>query len=95
VLLSACGSSSSSSSTAPPTLGGRLDTKRVEHAIEQSIEAERHLKATVVCPRSVPQMKGRTFTCVATAKEGKRILRTTFTVYQRNNAGGVYYASPK
>jgi len=90
--LSACGSSSNSSSTNTQRL---LNTKGVALAIEHSIRSERHLKASVVCPFRVVEMKGRTFTCVATAREGKRTITTTFTVYQRNNVGGVYYASPK
>jgi hypothetical protein len=101
--LSACGgsSSSSSSSTSPATsahTGGAthlLNTKRVALAIQQSIHSERRISSKVVCPRAVPQEKGRTFTCVAKTKSHNQQVKTVFTVYQKNDSGKVNYASPK
>lgn len=101
MLIGACGSSSHSSSTSTnavrPTRS--LNTKRVALAIQQSIMSARHLQASVVCPARIPQGKGRTFTCLATAtvtQNNHRVpVRTKFTVFQKDNAGNVYYQSPK
>ena len=90
VLLGACGSSKKSTST-PKT---NLDTARVAHSIEQSIVAQRHLNATVVCPTVVPQEQGRKFECVATtseAKAPKKVVKTTFVVTIQNSKGYVTY----
>ena len=98
VVLSACGSSgsSSSSTTAAVKLPTHLlNTKRVALAIQQSILSERQLHATVACPPAVPQAKGRTFTCIAATQSHRQRVRTVFTVFQQNNLGKVYYASPK
>jgi Domain of unknown function (DUF4333) len=102
---SACGSSSPKHPAAPkatatpaPTSTVKLDTARVALAITQSIKSEKGLKATVLCPSDVPQLKGHTFTCVATTyarEHGNRVpVHTNFTVSQTNNKGDVYYASP-
>lgn len=84
--MSACGSStsSSSSSTSAKT---NLNTPHVERAIAQSILHERHVHATVVCPKAVPQEKGHNFTCIA--RVGKTT--TPFAVVQQNNGGYVTY----
>lgn len=103
VVLSACGgSSSSSSTTAASSAAGAaalpshlLNTKRVALAIEQSIFTERKLHSKVTCPPAVPQQKGRTFSCVAATHSHKRSVKTVFTVFQKDGAGQVYYASPK
>jgi hypothetical protein len=90
------GSSSASSSTTPATqAAGALNTKRVAVAIEQSIVSKRRLHATVVCPPKIPQRRGLTFTCVATTHDHKRSVRTLFSVFQKDNAGNVYYQSPR
>ncbi|MGA8363796.1 MAG: hypothetical protein WB709_04680 [Solirubrobacteraceae bacterium] len=84
-IISSCGSSSSSSSsTAAKT---NLNTPHVERAIERSILSERHVHATVICPKVVPQEKGHNFTCIA--RVGKKT--TPFTVVQQNNSGYVTY----
>jgi hypothetical protein len=83
--IGACGSSmSSSSSTAAKT---DLNTLHIQRAIEQSILAQRHVHAKVVCPKVVPQEKGHNFTCIATV--GKTT--TPFAVIQRNDGGYVTY----
>jgi hypothetical protein len=89
-LLSACGSSSpssSSSSSASSVPTAILNTRHVELAIKQSIFSERHIHAKVICPKVVPQEKGRNFACVATT--GKT--RTPFAVTQTNDHGYVTY----
>jgi Domain of unknown function (DUF4333) len=88
-LLGACGSSSSSSTTKT-----RLNTARVATSIEQSILAQRHLHAKVVCPAVVPQEQGRTFECVATTKSTKppfTVSKTPFVVTIKTDKGFVTY----
>jgi hypothetical protein len=99
-LLAGCGSSSNppgSSKSAHAT--ANLNTARVALAIEQSIMSQRHLHSTVVCPPTIPQQHGLTFTCVATTlattHHHRRPVRTLFTVFQKDDAGNVYYESPK
>lgn len=84
-IISSCGSSSSSSSSTSAKTN--LNTPHVERAIERSILSERHVHARVVCPKVVPQEKGRNFTCIATV--GKTT--TPFAVVQQNNGGYVTY----
>lgn len=86
VTLAACGSSSTSSSSSTAAKID-LNTPHVERAIALSILNQRHVHAKVVCPRVVPQEKGRDFTCIATV--GKNT--TPFTVIQQNNSGYVTY----
>jgi hypothetical protein len=91
-LLGACGSAagSSTATTAKPV---DLDIARVEHAIERSILAQRHLKSTVVCPTTVPQRPGR-FPCIATTlsvKKPHRAIKTPFVVTIHNSKGVVSY----
>jgi hypothetical protein len=86
--LSACGSKSS---TSPKV---NVDTAKVARSIEQSILAQRHLASTVVCPVTVPAVRGKTFECVATtqtAKKPPRPVKTTFLVTVQNDRGGVTY----
>src|SRR5436305_11816444 len=94
--LAACGGSSNrddQAATAQPN--GRLNTARVALAIQQSILSQRHIHATVTCPPRVLQKKGRTFTCVATTytKVGHHPVHTTFTVFQKDSNGNVFYQS--
>ena len=100
MLVGACGAGGSKPTTtstaaaaAHPT--GILNVRRVELAISQSIRVDRHLRAKVHCPKGVLQEKGLTFTCAATTYSHKHRVTTVFTVFQRNNVGGVYYQSPK
>jgi hypothetical protein len=69
----------------------RLDTERVERAIEQSIVQKRNLQATVSCPSSIELKKGRRFRCIATYKGG----RTPFLVTQDDDKGAVHYVGIK
>ena len=85
IAMSACGSSTSSTSST--SVKTNLNTPHVERAIEQSILNERHVHATVICPKVVPQEKGHNFTCIA--RVGKKT--TPFTVVQQNNGGYVTY----
>jgi hypothetical protein len=91
-LISACGSSSSSSSsTAAKT---NLNIARVAHSIEQSIVAQRHLTATVVCPTTEPQEKGKKFECIATTRtiaKPVKVAKTPFVVTVQNEKGYVTY----
>jgi len=68
-----------------------LDTKRVEHAIEASILAQRKQKADVDCPSGVHQSSGLTFRCVATGRDGTTAV---FVVRQTDDAGHVTYDAP-
>jgi hypothetical protein len=85
-LLGACGSGSATTRT-------YLNTTRVARAIRRSILAQRHLKATVVCPPKVVQRPG-TFPCIATTiapgKPHKKI-KTPFVVTIHNSSGYVTY----
>jgi len=90
-LLAACGSSNSNSNGSAKT---NLNTARVAHSIEQSILTQRHLRAKVVCPTSVPQEKGRKFECVATTETVKspvKVGKTPFVVTVQNANGYVTY----
>ena len=90
-VLSACGSKSSTSSTPAKV---NVDTAKVARSIEQSILAQRHLPATVVCPVTVAAERGKTFECVATthtAKKPQTPVKTPFIVTVQNNRGGVTY----
>jgi len=89
--LAACGSSNSNSTSSAKT---NLNTARVARSIEQSIIAQRHLHAKVVCPTSVPQEKGRVFECVATTETVKppvKVGKTPFVVTVQNANGYVTY----
>ncbi len=83
-LLVACGSGSST------TNSEFLSTKQTRGAIEESILAQRHLHATVVCPTEVVREKGVTFQCVATTPNGAK---TIFHVVEANSRGYVEYSS--
>jgi hypothetical protein len=92
-LMGACGSSSSSSSSTQSKTN--LNTARVAASIKQSILTQRHLKATVVCPSTVVQQKGRTFECIATTRGLKAPfapVTTHFIVTIQSNQGYVTYA---
>jgi hypothetical protein len=64
-----------------------LDTERVERAIQDSIYAKRHLRATVSCPSGTPRKKGHVFRCLATYRGGQ----TPFVVTEDNDRGAVHY----
>lgn len=85
-LLGACGSGTATTTT-------YLNTARVAAAIERSIQSQRHLKATVVCPAKVVQKPGR-FPCIATtvnAKKPHKTTKTAFVVTIHNDKGYVTY----
>jgi hypothetical protein len=84
VLLCGCGGGKSKT---PPTATHVLDTSKVAQAIQDSIRAERKLRARVVCPTGVPQQKGLRFACLAVLEHGT----TTFTVDQSDDQGHVTY----
>jgi hypothetical protein len=65
----------------------KLDTERVERAIEQSILQKRHLTARVSCPSGIELKKGKKFRCIATYKGG----RTPFLVTEEDDRGAVRY----
>ncbi|HEX3391934.1 MAG TPA: hypothetical protein VHS55_05185 [Solirubrobacteraceae bacterium] len=95
ILLSACGSSKSSAPTKV-----NLSIAHVEQSIEQSIFAKRGIHAKVTCPTTVPQEKGRVFTCIATGTTAtgrhgrhKAPFSTPFTVTVQNSQGYVTYSS--
>ncbi len=83
-LLAACGSGSST------TNSEFLSTKQTRGAIEESILAQRHIHATVVCPTEVVREKGVTFQCIATSPNGAK---TVFHVVEANSRGYVEYSS--
>jgi hypothetical protein len=88
VLFAGCGGGGKSTSSTPtPASTHILDTGKVAQAIQDSIKAERKLKAKVVCPSQVPQQKGFKFACLAVLKHGS----TTFTVDQTDDQGHVTY----
>ena len=90
-VFSACGSKSSTSSTPAKV---KVDTAKVARSIEQSIFAQRHLRAKVSCPTAVPQEAGRKFECLATTpnpKHPKQVVKTTFDVTVQNDRGYVTY----
>jgi len=74
--LAACGSSEP-----------KLDTARVEHAVEASILAQRGLRTTVTCPSEVPIKTNYTFTCNAKLDVGSYPV----TVVVTNSKGHVRY----
>lgn len=92
-LLGACGSSKSSSGSTTATKGN-VNTAQVTQSIKESILAQRHLAATVVCPSTVAAEVGKTFECVATTRSTKKPftpIRTPFVVTVKNSKGGVTY----
>lgn len=89
--IGACGSSSSTTSGNIPAEKIKLNTAHVAHAIEQSVLQQRHVHASVLCPKSVPQEKGHHFVCVATVTTGKKPTSTPFAVIVQNDKGYVTY----
>jgi hypothetical protein len=64
VALAACGgSSSSTTSTQPPA--NLPNIAQIEGAIAGTIRNDDHVSATVLCPSSVPELTGETFSCIA------------------------------
>jgi Domain of unknown function (DUF4333) len=64
-----------------------LDIAKVERAIEQSIDSQKHLSATATCPSEVIQKAGVVFTCTATV-DGKPY---PFEVTETDSDGHVRY----
>ncbi|HEX4466644.1 MAG TPA: DUF4333 domain-containing protein [Solirubrobacteraceae bacterium] len=92
IALGACGSSSSSSGTSSTSKTTKLDTKRVEASIEESIEKQRHKKSDVTCPTEVEQKTGVTFECKAVVhNSGGKDVETPFEVTVTNEKGFVTY----
>jgi hypothetical protein len=82
--LSGNSSTSSASTTTHPKVV-ILDTSKVARAIETSIRLQRDgLRSTVTCPRGVPQVAGRSFTCTAVTKHA----RTPFLATVQNPVTG-------
>jgi hypothetical protein len=89
VLLAGCGGGGSSSQTGTTAAGpaGGLDTARVALAIQASIQSQRHLHASVKCPKSEPLRKNWHFVCFATTKSGQ----TPFVVTEVDDKGSTTY----
>ncbi len=66
--LAACGGSSTttSSTTPPPNLP---NIAQIESAIAATLRSDKHVVANVLCPSSVPQLTGETFSCIAVASK--------------------------
>jgi hypothetical protein len=89
--LSACGSSHSANS-ASDSNQRFLNTQRVALAIDDSILAQRDLRAQAFCPAAVPQVKGQAFTCIAYAPH---VDPAAFNVVQVDGSGHVQYSASK
>ncbi len=76
--LAACGSS-----------GALLNTVQVEHSIADTILAQRHLSARVVCPSDVPRKAGTRFACTAEFDAGSYPVAASVT----DDRGHVVYWS--
>lgn len=88
LLLAACGSTTPSHPAASaPVTSGKLDTARVARAIQDSILAQRKLRASVKCPSSEPLRKGWHFVCFATTSSGQ----TPFVVTEVDDRGSTTY----
>jgi hypothetical protein len=68
-----------------------LNSAKVQTAITASILSQRHLRATVACPKQVIQQQGVTFTCTAIVG-GKQY---PFAVTEVNGSGRVSYTGEK
>jgi len=64
-----------------------LDPRSVESAIQHAFLTQRHLKSTVVCPTTILQRRGVTFTCSATTRKGAGL----FTVTEVDDSGRVTF----
>ena len=88
VLLTGCGGNSAPSSTPSTSSGaGSLNTARVARAIQGSILSERHLHASVRCPKNEPLRKNWHFVCFATSSSGQ----TPFVVTETDGRGSTTY----
>jgi hypothetical protein len=86
--LAGCGSETKTVTVnAPPIRPVLLDTARVQRAITDSILTRRSLHSRVVCPRSVRQITGAHFDCIATVSGRAYIVVVT----QVDGAGHVTY----
>jgi hypothetical protein len=77
--LTACGMGSASSPV--------LNSIKLEHAIEQSIQSSRGVTSSVVCPTGVPRQTGIVFECLARLTHGV----TPFDVTETDGQGNVSY----
>ena len=68
-----------------------LNTEKVERAIEQSILAQKNLRANVSCPSGVHQKKGISFFCTASLRTGQAPFRVT----EVDDAGNVTYVGTR
>jgi len=59
--------------------GHELNSASVQHAIEQTVLAQRGLRTPVSCPSSIPQSAGHTFTCTASLSVGTFAVDVTET----------------
>lgn len=69
--LAGCGGGSSSTTTtsqAPPNLP---NIAQIEGAIAATIRKDDHVSAHILCPSTVPQLTGETFSCVGIATNPK------------------------
>jgi hypothetical protein len=66
-----------------------LNVIKVQRAIEASIVRQKHVDATVVCPREVLQQAAVSFLCTATVRGSAR--RYDFSVKELDNSGHVRY----
>ncbi len=61
----ACGGGSSTTATAPSL----PNIAQIESAIAGTIKADDHVTAQVLCPSSVPEVVGETFSCIGIARQ--------------------------
>ena len=67
-----------------------VNTRQVQQQVTALLLRNSNVKAKVHCPELTPYAKGRTITCTATAIDGSRPVRVTFT----NDAGAFSVAAP-
>ena len=64
-----------------------LDSRSVASAIETAVRRQRHLHATVSCPKLILQQKGLRFACQVTTNKGTG----AFSVFETDNSGHVRF----
>lgn len=69
----------------------KLDTQRIERAIERSIMGQRGLTSHVTCPKDVPQKTAYVFSCIAKLDVGN----TRFIVIENNSKGSARWVGVK
>jgi hypothetical protein len=68
---------------APAQAQDIVDKRKLERNIEQGFKAQRGISVDAKCPKRVTWIKGKTFTCKVTAKDGAK---GTILVTLRTNA---------